>query len=166
MKSLPVSSHHGICFSDPHQHSTYILLELTAAPFTICGCLWPSWPPPQLEHSGCRGGVSRGRKESRERSQRLIWPLDNFSLAFLVLRSLSQVLNPGLPWKPTQETREGQGCAPNISQTGGAALCLAPDPAGLLSPIVCWLLVLHLALLGLDDMVAFLFSVPYNELLT
>lgn len=59
-----------------------------------------------------------------------------------------------------------RGCAPNISQTGGAALCLAPDPAGLLSLIVCWLLVLHLVLLRLDDMVTFLFSVPYSELLT
>lgn len=63
--------------------------------YAMYGCLWPSWPLPQ--HSGCRSGVATGGIERRERAQRLIWPLDSFSLVFLFLGSFSQALNPPSP---------------------------------------------------------------------
>ena len=69
------------------------------------------------------------------------------------------------PRRPEKGRTRNRGCASFLSQTGEAAPCLDSEPY-LLSSIMPWLLVPHLAQLRLDFRVTFLFSVPHSGLLT
>lgn len=153
MKSKPISSHLSICLSDPH----LILLGLSVAPML---CVVASGHP-GLCPSILGAGVARPQGEKKaERG-----PKDSFGhLTTFPWSSFFRIFGPlrSPPKRPERGRARKERLCPKHQSAWGWGCCTVscPDPADLLSPTVCCLLVLYLALLRRDDVATFYYLFP------